>query len=63
MAIDPASPWWATLNPVQRQLVGEASSTANRWGVGWDGVVDESIPLRAELRERGLLDRQVPYLR
>jgi hypothetical protein len=28
-----------------------------------NGFVDEDIPLRRELRERGLLDRSVPWLR
>lgn len=61
--LDRAGRWWADRTPVQRQLLGEGSHTANYWGVGWDGYVDETIPLRAELRRRGLLDRSVPWLR
>jgi hypothetical protein len=63
MPIDKTSDWWANRSPVQRQLLGESTHTANHWGVNWDGFVDEDIPLRKELRERGLLDRSVPWLR
>ncbi len=42
---------------------GEAPHTANYWGINWNGYVDEEIPLRKELRVRGLLDRTVPWLR
>jgi hypothetical protein len=40
-----------------------ADRRANHWGVNWDGNVDEDIPLRRDLRTRGLLDRSVPWLR
>ncbi|MDY7084454.1 MAG: phytanoyl-CoA dioxygenase family protein [Actinomycetota bacterium] len=63
MPIDKDSEWWANRTPVQRQLLGEAPHTANHWGVGWDGYIDEKIPLRHELSTRGLLDRSVPWLR
>lgn len=63
MPVDRGGAWWARRTPVQRQLLGEAGHTANYWGVDWDGYVDEDIPLRRELRERGLLDRSVPWLR
>nr|MDT0660522.1 phytanoyl-CoA dioxygenase family protein [Micromonospora sp. DSM 115978] len=61
--IDRTGPWWANRTPVQRQLLGEGTHTANYWGVDWDGYVDDGIPLRAELKRRGLLDRSVPWLR
>jgi len=63
MPVDVDGEWWRNRTPVQRQLVGEAPHTANRWGVGWDGYIDEKIPLRHELQTRGLLDRSVPWLR
>jgi hypothetical protein len=63
MPIDTNSPWWASRTPVQRQLSGVGSHTANYWGVNWDGYVDDDIPLRRELKSRGLLDRSVPWLR
>ncbi|MBL7258328.1 phytanoyl-CoA dioxygenase family protein [Paractinoplanes lichenicola] len=63
MPIDKESEWWRNRTPVQRQLLGEAPHTANHWGVGWDGYIDEKIPLRHELSSRGLLDRSVPWLR
>jgi hypothetical protein len=49
--------------PVQRQLSGAGSHAANYWGVNWDGYIDDDIPLRRELKTRGLLDRNVPWLR
>jgi hypothetical protein len=63
MPIDKDTPWWANRSPVQRQLLGEATHTANFWGINWDGFIDEEIPLRKELRSRELLDRSVPWLR
>ncbi|TDB78454.1 phytanoyl-CoA dioxygenase family protein [Micromonospora sp. KC723] len=63
LSIDRAGPWWARRSPLQRQLLGDGTHTANHWGVGWDGYVDEEIPLRRELVQRGLLDRSVPWLR
>jgi len=63
MPIDQDSEWWSNRTPVQRQLLGESPHTANHWGVGWDGYIDEKIPLRHELSTRGLLDRSVPWLR
>ena len=46
--------------------IGEAFGNLkvqNMWGVGEGGWIDDTIPLRAELKERGLLDRNVPWLR
>ena len=63
MPIDRESEWWANRTPVQKQLLGDSPHTANYWGVGWDGFVDEKIPLRHELSTRGLLDRSIPWLR
>ncbi|WP_239162633.1 phytanoyl-CoA dioxygenase family protein [Paractinoplanes rishiriensis] len=63
MPIDRTGDWWLNRTPVQRQLLGEATHTANYWGVNWDGYIDEKIPLRHELQSRGLLDRSVPWLR
>jgi ectoine hydroxylase-related dioxygenase (phytanoyl-CoA dioxygenase family) len=63
MPLDTGGEWWANRTPVQRQLLGEATHTANHWGVNWDGYIDEKIPLRHELQSRGLLDRSIPWLR
>jgi len=63
MPIDENSRWWANRTPVQRQLLGHAPHTANYWGVNWNGYIDEEIPLRHELRSRGLLNRDIPWLR
>jgi hypothetical protein len=63
MPVDKSSAWWANRTPVQRQLLGEATHTANYWGINWDGFIDEEIPLRKELKARGLLDRNIPWLR
>jgi hypothetical protein len=63
LRIDRDGPWWANRTPLQRQLCGDAPDTANYWGVGWNGYVDEDIPLRRELKTRGLLDRSIPWLR
>jgi len=63
MPIDYTGEWWANRTPVQRQLCGEAAHTANYWGINWDGYIDEEVPLRKELKTRGLLDRSVPWLR
>ncbi|HWH01194.1 MAG TPA: phytanoyl-CoA dioxygenase family protein [Pilimelia sp.] len=63
MAVDRTGQWWANRTAVQRQLLGEGTHTANYWGVNWDGYVDDGIPLRAELRRRGLLNRAIPWLR
>jgi len=63
MPIDRDGEWWSNRTPVQKQLLGEATHTANYWGVNWDGYIDEKIPLRHELQSRGLLDRSIPWLR
>ncbi|MEU4237423.1 phytanoyl-CoA dioxygenase family protein [Actinoplanes sp. NPDC026619] len=63
MPIDRDGEWWRNRTPVQKQLLGEATHTANHWGVNWDGYIDEKIPLRHELQTRGLLDRSIPWLR
>ena len=63
MPIDRSGPWWARRTPVQRQLLGDGTHTANYWGVNWDGYIDEEIPLRHELKRRGLLDPHIPWLR
>lgn len=64
VTIDTGSDWWRSLNPVQRQLLGEAShAVQGYWGVREGGAIDDGIPLRHELKERGLLDRSVPWLR
>ncbi|WP_433360766.1 phytanoyl-CoA dioxygenase family protein [Actinoplanes sp. CA-142083] len=63
MPVDHDGEWWRNRTPVQRQLLGEATHTANYWGVNWDGYIDEKIPLRHELATRGLLDRSIPWLR
>ncbi|MFF5290822.1 phytanoyl-CoA dioxygenase family protein [Paractinoplanes globisporus] len=63
MPLDRDGEWWQNRTPVQRQLLGEATHTANHWGVNWDGYIDEKVPLRHELQTRGLLDRSIPWLR
>jgi hypothetical protein len=63
MPLDRDGRWWSNRTPVQRQLLGEGTHTANYWGINWDGYLDDQIPLRRELLERGLLDRGVPWLR
>jgi hypothetical protein len=63
MPLERDSRWWANRTPVQRQLLGEGTHTANYWGINGDGYIDDHIPLRRELMERGLLDRGVPWLR
>jgi hypothetical protein len=63
MPIDVGGTWWANRTPVQRQLLGAGTHTANHWGIDWDGYVDDEIPLRKQLKERDLLDRTIPWLR
>lgn len=63
LPLDRRSQWWADRSPVQRQLLGESPHPANYWGIGGDGYLDEQIPLRQELRHRGLLDSSLPWLR
>lgn len=61
--VDQEDPWWQSRSPLQRQLLGDGTHTANYWGINWDGYLDDDIPLRQELQYRGLLDRSVPWLR
>ena len=64
ITIDPESEWWNSLTPIQQQLMGAPSyPVQGYWGVKKGGAIDDSIPLRAELKERGLLDRSIPWLR
>lgn len=63
MPYDEDGEWFQGLTPVQRQLAGASPSTANRWGINWNGYIDDEIPVRKELKTRGLLDRSIPYLR
>jgi hypothetical protein len=62
LSIDRSDAWWANRTPIQRQLCGDGTHTANYWGVDYNGQVDDEIPLRRELRERYLLDGRVPWL-
>ncbi|HLY33947.1 MAG TPA: phytanoyl-CoA dioxygenase family protein [Jatrophihabitantaceae bacterium] len=57
------SEWFASLSPLRRQLLGGGPDHANHWGVDGGGWIDKTIPLRAELAARGLLDGSRPYLR
>ncbi len=63
MPIDASGDWWANRTPLERQLLGEGKHTASYWGINWNGAIDDEIPLRAELKSRGLLDRSIPWLR
>lgn len=63
MPIDRTGPWWRGRDAVQRQLLGEAPHSASYWGVDRNGSLDDGIPLRAELKRRGLLDPGIPWLR
>jgi len=56
----PAQPWWGSLNPVQRQLLGGAGDGSGDHAWGHD---ERTTPLYAELRDRGLLDPSYPPLK
>jgi hypothetical protein len=56
-------PWYGDLDPIQKQLLGEGPDRYNYWGIKPDGWLDDSIPLRAELKRRELLEPTIPYLR
>ena len=60
---DQGSDWFKGLTPLQQQLLGYGPDHASFWGIKQSGWIDDEIPLRAELKERGLLDRAIPYLR
>lgn len=55
--------WFDRLSPVRRQLLGAGADNASFWGVRQDGWIDMTIPVRAELAGRDLLDSSQPYLR
>ena len=59
----PDGNWQHILSPVQQQLLGSGPDHANYWGIRQDGWIDNDIPLRAELRSRGVLNGSQPYLR
>ncbi|GAA2573351.1 phytanoyl-CoA dioxygenase family protein [Actinomadura fulvescens] len=65
VAIDRHSDWWRGLSPLRRQLLGDGDGTATYFGISRElgGVWDDEIPLRAELKARGLLDRSRQFLR
>jgi ectoine hydroxylase-related dioxygenase (phytanoyl-CoA dioxygenase family) len=63
VSYDQTGEFWEELSPVQRQLLGGGDDNANFWGIEQNGWIDDTIPLRSELMSRGLLDRNVPYLR
>ena len=56
---DRSAPWWAELNPVQRQLLGGsgAESGDHRWG-----HYPQDTALYSVLRDAGLLDASYPPL-
>jgi hypothetical protein len=60
---DQSSDWFTGLTPLQQQLLGYGPDHASFWGIKQSGWIDDEIPLRAELKERGLLDRAIPFLR
>jgi hypothetical protein len=55
-----AQPWWPSLSPVQRQLLGGAGDGTGDHAWGHD---EKSTPLYLELRDRGLLDPANPPLK
>ncbi|GAA4223638.1 hypothetical protein GCM10022254_01210 [Actinomadura meridiana] len=56
--------WWRGLSPLRRQLLGDGDEAASHFGFTLEsGVWDDAIPLRSELKSRGLLDRSHHYLR
>jgi ectoine hydroxylase len=50
--------WLSPLSPVRQQLLGAGRDAMSYWGLG-----DDDPPLRGWLRERGLLDSNLPNLR
>ncbi|MGA8114680.1 MAG: phytanoyl-CoA dioxygenase family protein [Actinocatenispora sp.] len=60
---DRDSEWFASLSPLQQQLLGAGDTNASHWGIKPDGWIDKDIPLRKELASRDLLDRSTSYLR
>ncbi|MGL4175129.1 MAG: hypothetical protein ACRCSN_03550 [Dermatophilaceae bacterium] len=60
---DQGSEWFAGLSPLHQQLLGYGPDHASFWGITQSGWIDDDIPLRAELKKRGLLDPTIPYLR
>jgi hypothetical protein len=61
---DRADPAWEKLSPLRRQLLGDGDHLDSYFGLAPNsGAWDETIPLRAELDARGVLDRSQPYLR
>lgn len=63
MPLDRDSQWWSELTDVQKQLVGDGPNLPDYWGIHPKGGINDDIPLRAELEQRGLLDRSIPWLR
>lgn len=64
VAINRHGDWWKGLSPLRRQLLGDADEAASHFGFTLEsGVWDDAIPLRSELKSRGLLDRSRHYLR
>ncbi|WUI00102.1 phytanoyl-CoA dioxygenase family protein [Spirillospora sp. NBC_00431] len=63
VAINRRGDWWQGLTPLRRQLLGDTDEAASPFGVSLKYGVDDAIPLRAELKTRGLLDRSHHYLR
>ncbi|MEV5571763.1 phytanoyl-CoA dioxygenase family protein [Spirillospora sp. NPDC052269] len=64
IAIDRRSAWWRSLSPLRRQLLGDGDEAASHFGFTLEsGVWDDDIPLRAELKARGHLDRSHHFLR
>ena len=63
MPLEYAEPFWDELTDVQKQLLGDGPNLPDYWGIHEAGGINDAIPLRAELKERGLLDRSVPWLR
>jgi hypothetical protein len=62
MPLDKAADFWDDLTPVQQQLLGAVPDLPHFWGIHPDGGINDDIPLRAPLEERGLLDPSVPWL-
>jgi ectoine hydroxylase-related dioxygenase (phytanoyl-CoA dioxygenase family) len=55
--------YWQKMSPLRRQLLGHGDENASFFGITAENAAwDDNIPLRAELKKRGLLDGSRHYL-